>query len=141
MKKLIKHIETILLNKKRAYFSKVFTFPKVKSCVDARKSQRNFHKVNIPFSYIHDIISTSLNFPCPENIQNTHIIHIKNKDTIEKIAELSHNQLWIRNSSNTFNHHKGRYKNLFSLQREREKVFYTINSCLYSKHSSFNNSI
>ena len=95
MRKFIEKIRRLIQAKKRAFKSKISSAPKIESCVKTRMSCRSFHKIDVPFSYIYNIVSLSLNYPSAGNIQNTHIICVRKKDVISKIAELSSNQLWI----------------------------------------------
>jgi nitroreductase len=60
-----------------------------------RRSIRKFSSDKVEWKSIYEIIDASLNHPCAGNIQNAHIIVVKNKGVIEEIARAESQQYWI----------------------------------------------
>ncbi|MBN2422282.1 nitroreductase family protein [Candidatus Woesearchaeota archaeon] len=64
-------------------------------CIATRRSIRKFMNVDVPMELIGAIIDSGRYAPSSGNVQNWRFVIIKNKDTINKIAEGAMQQLWI----------------------------------------------
>ncbi len=64
-------------------------------CIATRRSIRKFMELDVPMEMLGAILDAGRYAPSSGNVQNWRFIIVKNKDTIQKIAEAAMQQLWI----------------------------------------------
>ena len=63
--------------------------------IKERKSVRRFKKLDVPWYLISESLDAAIQAPSSGNVQNWRFIVIRNKDTIEKISKICHEQHWL----------------------------------------------